>query len=288
MSFVISVALLAAVCSLALAVPGMVLGLRRQAMLSDALSHAVVPGIAIGVMLTGTTTSPWLMIGATICGVAVFALTEWLVQRGRFTKDAATGLVFPVFFAIGVIIISTALKGAAISESTVLVGDLNFAALDHIIVGGYDIGPRQAWIIGVVGIACASVLGLVYRPLVVHTFDPVFAASIGWRARLVNYVVMVVSSLTVVASFDATGAVLVVALMMVPPATAMLVATTMRSFILLTLAIALISSQVGFFAAYHLDAATSPMMALIDGVIFLAVYACSVFSSSKRAMSRRT
>lgn len=272
MSFVASVALLAAVVSLALSVPGMVLSLRRQAMLSDALSHAAVPGIAVGVLLSGTTSSPLLMLGATVSGVAVFALTEWLVQRGRFTRDSATGLVFPVFFAAGVIIISTALKGAAISENTVLVGDLNFAALDKLIVGHYDLGPSQAWLVGGVGLACVAVLALVYRPLVTHAFDPVYAASIGWRSRLVNYVVMVMVSLTVVTCFDSAGAVLIVALMIVPPATALLVTTTMRGFIALTLVVALLSSQVGFFAAYQLDAATSPMMALVDGLIFLSVY----------------
>lgn len=269
MSFVVSVALLSAVVAVTLSLPGMVLTVRRQAMLSDALSHAVVSGIAVGVWLSGSATSPLLMLGATVCGVAVFALTEWLVQRGRVTRDSATGLVFPVFFAVGVILISTVLRGAAISESTVLVGDVNFAAFDHLIFGGYDFGPRQVWSIGAVGLLCAVVLALLYRPLVVHTFDPVFGATLGWRARAVNYVVMVMSSLTVVACFDAAGAVLVVALMIVPPATALMLTTTMRSFVLVTLVLAVVGSQVGFAVAYYCDVATSPTMALVDGLGFL-------------------
>ena len=141
MSFAVSVALLAAVVSLTTALPGVVLVLRRQAMLSDALSHAVLPGIAISALWASSPRDPILLVGATIGGVVVIAATEWLRARGRFTEDSATGLIFPAFFAIGVILISTRFAGSMISEHTVLVGDLNIAAMSHWIVGGYDLGP---------------------------------------------------------------------------------------------------------------------------------------------------
>ena len=285
MSFAVSVALLAAVVSLTTALPGVVLVLRRQAMLSDALSHAVLPGIAISALWASSPRDPILLVGATIGGVVVIAATEWLRARGRFTEDSATGLIFPAFFAIGVILISTRFAGSMISEHTVLVGDLNIAAMSHWIVGGYDLGPKDMWIVGGydlgpkdmwivggAGVVTLVVLILARRPLTIATFDPVFARTIGVRHRLLDYLVMVLSSLTVVVAFNAAGAVLVVALMIVPAATALLVTHSQGAMLAVTLLVALISSQVGFWAAYKFNTATSPTMAFVDGLIFLAVW----------------
>ena len=261
MSFAVSVALLAAVVSLTTALPGVVLVLRRQAMLSDALSHAVLPGIAISALWASSPRDPILLVGATIGGVVVIAATEWLRARGRFTEDSAIGLIFPAFFAIGVILISTRFAGSMISEHTVLVGDLNIAAMSHWIVGGYDLGPKDMWIVGGAGLVTLVVLILARRPLTIATFDPVFARTIGVRHRLLDYLVMVLSSLTVV-----------VALMIVPAATALLVTHSQGAMLAVTLLVALISSQVGFWAAYKFNTATSPTMAFVDGLIFLAVW----------------
>ena len=272
MSFAVSVALLAAVVSLTTALPGVVLVLRRQAMLSDALSHAVLPGIAISALWASSPRDPILLVGATIGGVVVIAATEWLRARGRFTEDSATGLIFPAFFAIGVILISTRFAGSMISEHTVLVGDLNIAAMSHWIVGGYDLGPKDMWIVGGAGLVTLVVLILARRPLTIATFDPVFARTIGVRHRLLDYLVMVLSSLTVVVAFNAAGAVLVVALMIVPAATALLVTHSQGAMLAVTLLVALISSQVGFWVAYKFNTATSPTMAFVDGLLFLAVW----------------
>lgn len=272
MSFAVSVALLAAVVSLTCALPGVVLVLRRQAMLSDALSHAVLPGIAVAAIWASSPRSPLLIVGATIGGVLVIAATEWLRGHGRFTEDSATGLIFPAFFAIGVIIISTRLSTSTISEHTVLVGDLNIAALSHWVVGTIDLGPKDAWIVGGVGLLMAAVMIIAHRPLTISTFDPVFATSIGVKQRVLNYVIMVLVSLTVVVAFNAAGAVLVVALMIVPAATALLVTHSQGAMFIVTLLVALISSQIGFWVAYQLDAATSPTMALVNGLIFLALW----------------
>lgn len=272
MSFAVSVAVLAAVVSVTCALPGVVLVLRRQAMLSDALAHAVLPGIAIAAIWAGSPRSPLLIIGATIGGVVVIAATEWLRGRGRFTEDSATGLIFPAFFAIGVIIISTRLTTSTISEHTVLVGDLNIAALTHWVVGGLDLGPKDAWVVGAVGLLMATVLLLAQRPLTISTFDPVFATAIGIKQRVLNYVIMVLVSLTVVVAFNTAGAVLVVALMIVPAATALLVTNSQGTMFMVTMLVALVSSQVGFWVAYQLDAATSPTMALVNGIIFLVIW----------------
>ncbi|CAB0533902.1 metal ABC transporter permease [Corynebacterium diphtheriae] len=272
MTFAVSVSLLALVVALTAAIPGVVLVLRRQAMLSDALSHAVLPGIAVGALWTTNPNSPILLIGATLSGVLVMALTEWVRGRKRVTEDSATGLIFPAFFAIGVILISTKFNRSSISEHTVLVGDLNISAMQHLVVGTIDFGPKSAWIIGAVGLLTLVLLLVAKRPLAISTFDPVFARTVGIRTRLINYLVMTMVSLTIVVVFDAAGAVLAVALMIVPAATALMIASSEGAMLLVTLVVAAVSSQVGFWVAYRLDAATSPTMAFVDGLIFLAVW----------------
>lgn len=272
MNFVVAVSLLAAVVAVACSIPGIILVLRRQAMLSDALSHAVLPGIVVGAWASGSTTSPLLLIGATLSGVLVIALTEWIRSRGRVTADSATGLVFPVFFAVGIILLSTVMKGSPINESTVLVGDLNIAAMKRLIVAGFDVGPVDAWIVGGVGALTALAIWLFRRPLTVSSFDPVFGKSIGLKERLVHYVVMSLVALTVVAAFNAAGAVLLVALMIVPAATALMFTKTLGGLFGFTVVFALLSSQIGFWIAYHLNTATSPTMAFVGGLLFVLGY----------------
>lgn len=272
MTFAMSVSLLALVVALTAAIPGVVLVLRRQAMLSDALSHAVLPGIAVGALWTTNPNSPILLIGATLSGVLVMALTEWVRGRKRVTEDSATGLIFPAFFAIGVILISTKFNRSSISEHTVLVGDLNISAMQHLVVGTIDFGPKSAWTIGAVGLFTLALLLVAKRPLAISTFDPVFARTVGIRTRLINYLVMTMVSLTIVVVFDAAGAVLAVALMIVPAATALMIASSEGAMLLVTLVVAAVGSQAGFWVAYRLDAATSPTMAFVDGLIFLAVW----------------
>lgn len=272
MTFAMSVSLLALVVALTAAIPGVVLVLRRQAMLSDALSHAVLPGIAVGALWTTNPNSPILLIGATLSGVLVMALTEWVRGRKRVTEDSATGLIFPAFFAIGVILISTKFNRSSISEHTVLVGDLNISAMQHLVVGTIDFGPKSAWIIGAVGLLTLALLLVAKRPLAISTFDPVFARTVGIRTRLINYLVMTMVSLTIVVVFDAAGAVLAVALMIVPAATALMIASSEGAMLLVTLVVAAVGSQAGFWVAYRLDAATSSTMAFVDGLIFLAVW----------------
>lgn len=245
MTFAMSVSLLALVVALTAAIPGVVLVLRRQAMLSDALSHAVLPGIAVGALWTTNPNSPILLIGATLSGVLVMALTEWVRGRKRVTEDSATGLIFPAFFAIGVILISTKFNRSSISEHTVLVGDLNISAMQHLVVGTIDFGPKSAWTIGAVGLFTLALLLVAKRPLAISTFDPVFARTVGIRTRLINYLVMTMVSLTIVVVFDAAGAVLAVALMIVPAATALMIASSEGAMLLVTLVVAAASSQGG-------------------------------------------
>lgn len=274
MSFIVSVALLAVVTALTCSLPGTFLVLRHQAMLIDAMSHAVLPGIVVGALLSGSTHSPLMIVFASAMGMLVVIGAEKLRNTGLIAGDANQGLIFPVLLAVGIILLSTVLQNVHICEDTVLTGDINLMALEpeHIISGSLDFGPRTMWMMLGVFALNSLYIGVTFRVLKLATFDPLLARTMGFPVRLVEYGLMLLVSMTVVVAFDTAGAILVVALMVVPPATALLVARTLPQMILLSMGIAVVTALVGFWIALEFDLATSAMMAVVDGVVFLLVF----------------
>lgn len=274
MSFIAAVAVLAMVTAVTCALPGVFVVLRHQSMLVDAMSHAVLPGIVVGAIISGKTHSPIMIIAAALMGLLVVIGAEKLRNTGLIAGDANQGLIFPALFAVGVLLLSTVLKSVHICEATVLTGDLNLMALEseHIIRGSLDFGPRTMWYLLAVFAINALYIAVAWRVLKLAAFDPLLAKTMGFPVRLVEYGLMLLVSVTVVVSFETAGAILVVALMIVPPATALLISRTLWRMILLTLVIAAASAITGFYVALVFDLATSAMMAVVDGVIFLVVF----------------
>lgn len=273
MSFLTAVALLAVVTAITCALPGTFLVLRHQSMLVDAMSHAVLPGIVIGALLSGQTSSPIMIAIAAAMGMVVVLGAEKLRNTGLITGDANQGLIFPALFAIGVILLSTVLKSVHICQDTVLTGDINLMALEpeRLITMGFDFGPRTMWALLGVLVLNAGYIWWAYRPLKLATFDPLLARSMGFPVRAVEYGLMLLVSVTVVVAFQTAGAILVVALMVVPPATALLLARSLPQMMVLNMVFAVVSALLGFWTAFHFDLATSSMMAVVDGLVFVVV-----------------
>lgn len=274
MSFVFAVGLLAFVSALTCALPGAFLVLRHQSMLVEAMSHTVLPGIVIGVLISGSTYSPIMIFTATAMGILVVIGAHAIQHTGLVAGDANQGLVFPVLFAIGVIIMSTTLKKVHISEDTVLNGDINLMALEteRIIMNGLDLGPRMMWILLAVLLVGIILMFAAYPVLKISTFDPVLAESMGLPVRVVDYALMIWTSLTVVVAFNTVGAILVVALMIVPPATALLVARSLPQLIAITMTLAGATAVIGFYIAFTFDLGTASTMATFNGLVFLAFF----------------
>lgn len=268
MSFVVGVLLLAVVTALTCALPGAFVVLRKNSMLVDAISHAVLPGIVVGYFFTRDLDSPLLIVGAALAGLIVVLGSEWLARTGLVTGDAPQGLVFPALFSIGVILVSLKFGNVHLDTHAVLVGDLNLAAFHHLAVGGVSIGPAYLYVM--LGMLAVNLIFLVafYPKLKVTTFDPQFATSVGIHSRLLNTAFMFIVSLTVTASFNAAGAILVIALMIVPPATAYLLSRRLSVMLGWTALIAVCGAVCGFWLAYFLDAATSAGMAVFYGLLF--------------------
>lgn len=273
MSLVAGTCLLAVVTALTCALPGVFIVLRKSSMLVDAIGHAVLPGIVAGYALTHDLDSPLLIIGAALAGLVVVMGAEWLSRTGLLTGDAPQGLIFPALFSVGVILVSTNFANVHLDTHAVLVGDLNLAAWEQLAVAGVSLGPAYMYVMLGVLVLNVVVLWAFYPRLTVATFDPQLAVSLGLRPAAVSTAFMLLVCLTVTAAFNAAGAILVPALMVVPAATALIVSRRLATMIGLTALIAAAGAVAGFWIAYVLDAATSAGMSVFYGLVFLVVLA---------------
>ncbi|MFD5869142.1 metal ABC transporter permease [Corynebacterium sp. NPDC060344] len=272
MSFLAGTLLLAVVTALACALPGVFVVLRRDSMLVDAIAHSVLPGIVVGYFFTRNLDSPWLILGAATAGLIVVLGSQWLTDSGLIAGDAPQGLVFPALFSGGVILVTLNFANVHLDTHAVLVGDLNLAAFRHLTIGGTSIGPAYIYVMLAVLLANVAFLAAFRTQLTATTFDGPFAASIGIPVNAVNTVFMFLVSMTVTAAFNAAGAILVIALVVVPAATAHLLTNRLGTMFTVTAAVAVGGGIAGFWGAYALHAATSAAMSVCYGAIFAAVH----------------
>lgn len=267
----IEIQLIAAIVAAACALPGVFLVLRRMAMMSDAISHTVLLGIVLGFLLIRSLESPLLIVSAAIMGVITVSLVE-LIGRTRLVKqDAAIGIVFPLLFSIAVILISRFASGVHLDADAVLLGELAFAPFDRLTVLGVDL-PHSLVVMSVILVVNLLFISLFYKELKLATFDAGLAASLGLSPVVVHYTLMALVSVTAVGAFDAVGSILVVALMIAPPAAAYLLTDKLPTMLGLSVLIGILSGIGGYWLARLLDANIAGSMATMTGIFFLLAY----------------
>ncbi len=272
MSPALEILLVAVLTAAACALPGAFLVLRRMSLVSDAISHAVLPGIVIGFLLTENLQHPLLLVLAGASGLLTVYLIELLEKTGRLREDAAIGLVFPALFSVGVLLIAQLADQVHLDTDAVLLGELAFVPFDRLQWQGIDLGPRALWTMAGLLLMNVLLLWLLYKELTLATFDAVAAAVLGFRPILLHYLLMGLVAVTVVAAFHAVGAILVIALMIGPPATALLLARRMPTYLLLSLLIGALSALPGYGMARVLDVSIAGSMATMVGVLFGLVW----------------
>lgn len=288
MSFLLGTTMVAVVMALACALPGVFVVLRKNSMLVDGIGHAVLPGIVVGYALTQDLRSPVLILGAAIAGLIVVLGNEYLTRTGLLAGDAPQGLVFPALFSIGVIMVTANFGNIHLDTHAVLVGDLNLASFEQLTLENptgaseLQMGPTYLYVMLAVLLINLTFLALFYRQLKLTTFDPEFARALGVRSTALNTVFMFLVSVTVTAAFNGAGAILVIALVIVPPATAYLITDRLPTMIGLTAGIAASGAVAGFWVAYTFNAATSAGMSVFYGTMFLLVLAASRTARNRR------
>jgi len=257
--------LVASACSLV----GCFLVLRRLAMLGDAISHAVLPGIVIAFLITGSRNTIPMLLGAGALGLLTAFLTDALTRWGRLQEDASIGVTFTWLFAIGVILVTQFTGQVDLDVECVLYGEIAFAPFDTWIVGDLNLGPRAAWILGTVTLINLAFVLLGYKQLKLCAFDAALATSLGINVALWHYLLMGLVSLTTVASFESVGAILVVAMLVVPPNTAYLLTDRLSWMIVWSVVAGALSAIGGFWLAWWLDGSIAGAMSVVAGGLFI-------------------
>ena len=263
--------LIAAVVAVACALPGVLLVLRRMAMMSDAISHAILLGIVLAFFVTEDLSSPLLVAAAALTGVLTVSLVELLHRTRLVHEDAAIGIVFPVLFSIGVILISRFAGSVHLDVDAVLLGELAFAPFDRLSLFGYEL-PKSLWLMGWTLLINLVFIALFYKELKLATFDAGLAATLGFSPGLIHYGLMTLVSVTAVGAFDAVGSILVVALMIGPPATAYLVTDRLSYMFGLSALMGIVSAITGYWLAHWLDANIGGAMATTTGLLFCLTF----------------
>jgi len=274
----IEIQLIASLVAIACAIPGTFLVLRKMAMISDAISHSILPGIVVGFFITQDLNSPLLILLAALTGIITVVMVEYIQKTGLVKEDTAIGLVFPTLFSIGVILIAKNANDVHLDVDAVLLGELAFAPFDRLIISGTDIGPKALYIIGTILIISIVLLIAFYKELKVSTFDAGLAASLGFSPAIMHYGLMSVSSITTVGAFDAVGAILVVALMIAPAATAYLLTTNLKRMLAYAIGFGIFAAISGYWLAHALDASIAGSITTMLGLIFFIIY---LFAPSK-------
>ncbi len=261
-------------CAVAASLPGNFLLLRRMSLLGDAISHAILPGLAVAFFVSESRSSLPMFLGAAIVGILTALFTEWIRNFGEVDEGASMGVVFTTLFAIGLVMIVQAADHVDLDPGCVLYGAIEMTPLDTIDISGFSI-PRVVIVLGAVTIINLLFVVLFFKELKLSAFDPALSTSVGFSARLMHYLLMVIVAVTAVASFETAGNILVVAMFVVPPATAFLLTARLGMMIFCSAVIAILAAVSGHLSAVlvpHLfgyqSTSTSGMMALCAGMLF--------------------
>ncbi len=280
-----------AIAAIACAIPGSFLVVRRTSMLADAISHAVLPGIALGFLLSGTRDPLWMFLGAAAAGVLVAVLSRALCRIGRMDSGAALGIVFTTMFAIGLILIVQVADKVDLDPSCVLYGSVELAPLDSVSIVGWSV-PRAALVLSAVCLANIIAATLLWKAMLVTAFDPALALTLGQRPRMIETIVLGMAAATCVAAFESVGSILVVAMMIVPAAAARLWSERLAGVMIGAAVIGVVASFLGHWVAASgaplvlaggRDASTAGSVAATLGVL----YAASLLFAPSRGILRR-
>jgi len=265
---------------------GPFLVLRRVALLSDAVSHAVLPGI-VAVWLVAHTRAPLPVIaGAAVFAIVCVLAIDALKSTGLVKSDAAIGLVFPALFSLGVLGITQYADDIHLDLDATIYGEIAFTPFQTLTLLGTEI-PRAIVTMGAIALANLGLVTLLWKELKATSFDPAFARSIGIPPVWISRLLLVAVAITAVSAFESVGAILVVTLIIVPASTAYLLTNRLWAMIAITVAIGWIAAVAGHSTALALDASIAGAMGLTTAACFvLALVASPRYGLAARAIQR--
>ncbi len=245
--------LIAALVAVPTALLSCFLVLKGWALMGDAVSHAVLPGIVLAYIFGFP-----LILGAFAAGLITAVATGYLAGNSRVKQDTVMGVVFSGMFGLGIVLYTSITSDAH---------------LDHILFGNMlGIGPEDLWTTGLIGLAVTGVLLMKWKDLMLHAFDPAQARVSGLPVGMLHYGLLTVLSLTIVATMTATGLILAVGLLIAPGAIAFLVTRSFGRMLAVSVLVCLLAMLGGVYASFFLDSAPAPTVVLVLTALFLIAF----------------
>jgi manganese/zinc/iron transport system permease protein len=249
-----------ALVSVPCAVLGVFLYLRRLSLVADAIAHVALPGIVAAFFLGASLDGPFMLAGAAACGLFASVAIGWLQRRPHVRTDSAIGIVFTTLFAAGVIALTIGVDNVHLDTDCVLFGNI------------LGVSDDTLTMLGITGPLVLLSVALGWRWLATSTFDERFAASIGIPVGAVHYALMAGISIQTVASFEAVGAILVIALIVTPAATAHLLCDRLVSMVGVSVGHAIASTTVGMYISVALDTSSAGAIVVTGAALYLMVF----------------
>jgi len=260
---------------------GSFLVLRKMSLIGDALSHSVLPGIVIAFLISGEINSFWMLIGASGFGVFAILVIDWLNRFGGFGKDSSIGIIYTLLFAIGIILITSIAKNSDIDVDCVLFGDINTVPLLPKVLG-IPIPTFNLLIISVV-VILTLILGL--KGFKISTFDETHALTLGVSITFWSYLLLGLSSISTVFSFDSVGAIMVIGLIVIPPSFANIITRKLSRFLMISVSFGVSSCIIGHFIAIYLDIPTVATIGFLMGLILILTL---IFQTVRKKIQKQT
>lgn len=271
MTSTLAIALTAIFTAISCAVLGAFLVLRKMTMVGDAISHAVLPGIAIAYLLSQSRASLPMFLGAALVGVFATVVIEILSKKWKVQSDASIGMTFTTLFALGVVLITFWSDKVDLDQECVLYGEIAFVPFNTWTMAGKSMGPIALWTSGILLVLVLIYTLVGYKGLLMSSFNADYAAVLGIGIGAWNLSLMSMVSLATVVSFESVGAILVVALLVAPAASAYLISSQLKTMIGLSALFGFTGSLGGYFLSAALDTSIAGGIATTLGVQFAVV-----------------
>jgi len=278
MSPTLAIALTAIFTAISCAVLGAFLVLRKMTMVGDAISHAVLPGIAIAYLLSQSRSSLPMFLGAALVGVFATVIIEILSKKWKVQSDASIGMTFTTLFALGVVLITYWSDKVDLDQECVLYGEIAFVPFNTWTLAGRSMGPIALWSSGILLFAVLIYTFAGYKGLLMSSFNEDYAAVLGIGVGAWNLSLMSMVSVATVISFESVGAILVVALLVAPAATAYLISQKLKPMILLAALFGLSGSLLGYMMSARFDTSIAGGVATMLGVLVALILTITQFS----------
>jgi manganese/zinc/iron transport system permease protein len=287
---IIVTSLVAVIC----VIPGSFLLVRREAMLGDAIAHAVLPGIAIGFFVSGDRGGGWMLSGAIIAGLVTAMATQLLKGVAGVDRGAALGVVYSTLFALGLVLVVRISDSVDLDPACVLYGQVELVPLDLIELGGVKVPRVVPWLLGVL-VAMIVIMGVLWKEFLVTSFDSAVAESQGIPAAMVNQILMILVAAACVVAFEAVGSILVVSLLITPAAIARLGTDRFGHILVASAFVGVFFSALGHIAAIgalglffgHSVAVSTAGMTAVLLAVALGVAAAIAAALSRTSIIRR-